>query len=86
MVAERLLTLRAGLGRTAPAVWALVAVVLVATGGRSAQIALLVGLVKGAITAAGYSHLSIAGVYLLMLLVLVFRPRGLFGERILRFE
>ena len=48
--------------------------------------ALLVGLVKGAITAAGYSHLSIAGVYLLMLLVLVFRPRGLFGERILRFE
>ena len=48
--------------------------------------ALLVGLVKGAITAFGYSHLSIAGIYLLMLLVLVFRPRGLFGERILRFE
>jgi branched-chain amino acid transport system permease protein len=48
--------------------------------------ALLVGLVKGTITAFGYSHLSIAGIYLLMLLVLVFRPRGLFGERILRFE
>lgn len=48
--------------------------------------ALLVGLVKGTITALGYSHLSIAGIYLLMLLVLVFRPRGLFGERILRFE
>ena len=48
--------------------------------------ALLVGLVKGTITAVGYSHLSIAGIYLLMLLVLVFRPRGLFGERILRFE
>ncbi|HZH07199.1 MAG TPA: branched-chain amino acid ABC transporter permease [Lautropia sp.] len=48
--------------------------------------ALLVGLVKGTITAFGYSHLSIAGIYLLMLLVLVFRPRGLFGERIERFE
>jgi len=48
--------------------------------------ALLVGLVKGTIIAVGYSHLSIAGIYLLMLLVLVFRPRGLFGERIQRFE
>ena len=48
--------------------------------------ALLVGLVKGAITAFGYSHFSIAGIYLLMLLVLLFRPRGLFGERIQRFE
>jgi branched-chain amino acid transport system permease protein len=48
--------------------------------------ALLVGLVKGTITGLGYSHLSIAGIYLLMLLVLVFRPRGLFGDRILRFE
>ncbi len=48
--------------------------------------ALLVGLVKGVITAAGYPQLSIAGIYFLMLLVLMFRPRGLFGERILRFE
>lgn len=48
--------------------------------------ALLVGLVKGLITALGYPHLSIAGIYLLMLLVLLFRPRGLFGERIQRFD
>jgi branched-chain amino acid transport system permease protein len=48
--------------------------------------ALLVGVVKGVITAAGYPQLSVAGIYLLMLLVLIFRPRGLFGERILRFE
>ncbi len=27
-----------------------------------------------------------AAIYLLMLLVLLFRPRGLFGERIQRFE
>ena len=51
-----------------------------------AALALLVGLVKGVITAAGYPQLSIAGIYFLMLLVLIFRPRGLFGERILRFE
>lgn len=48
--------------------------------------ALLVGLAKGMITAFGYPQLSIAGIYLLMLLVLIFRPRGLFGERIQRFE
>ena len=34
----------------------------------------------------GYSGLSTAAIYLLMLLVLLFRPRGLFGERIMRFE
>src|SRR6516162_3808311 len=34
----------------------------------------------------GYSAASTAAIYLLMLLVLLFRPRGLFGERILRFE
>ena len=47
---------------------------------------LLVGLVKGLITAAGYPQWSTAGIYLLMLLVLIVRPRGLFGERIQRFE
>jgi branched-chain amino acid transport system permease protein len=30
--------------------------------------------------------MSTAAIYLLMLLVLLFRPRGLFGERIQRFE
>src|SRR5215218_2222414 len=34
----------------------------------------------------GYSAASTAAIYLLMLLVLLFRPRGLFGERITRFE
>ncbi len=48
--------------------------------------ALLVGLIKGAITGLGYPQLSIAGIYFAMLLVLLFRPRGLFGERIRRFE
>ena len=48
--------------------------------------ALLVGLVKGVIVGIGYSAASTAAIYLLMLLVLVFRPRGLFGERITRFE
>ena len=48
--------------------------------------ALLVGLVKGLIVAAGYAQMSTAAIYLLMLLVLLFRPRGLFGERIQRFE
>jgi branched-chain amino acid transport system permease protein len=48
--------------------------------------ALLVGLVKGVMVGIGYSAASTASIYLLMLLVLLFRPRGLFGERILRFE
>ena len=47
--------------------------------------ALLVGVVRGA------HHLfrppaSEASMYLLMVLVLLFRPRGLFGERIQKFE
>ena len=29
---------------------------------------------------------STAAIYLLMMLILLFRPRGLFGERIQRFE
>ena len=48
--------------------------------------ALIVGLAKGMVTAAGYPQYSEAAIYLLMLLVLLVRPRGLFGERILRFE
>ena len=48
--------------------------------------ALLVGLVKGLMLALGYSAASTAAIYLLMLLVLLLRPRGLFGERIQRFE
>lgn len=48
--------------------------------------ALLVGLAKGMMVAAGYAQFSTAAIYGLMLLVLLFRPRGLFGERILRFE
>lgn len=48
--------------------------------------ALLVGLVKGITVALGYGQASTAVIYLLMLLVLLFRPRGLFGERIQRFE
>jgi branched-chain amino acid transport system permease protein len=48
--------------------------------------ALLVGLVKGMMVAVGYSAGSTAAIYLLMLLVLLFRPRGLLGERITRFE
>ena len=36
--------------------------------------------------AFGYPQFSTAAIYLLMLLVLLFRPRGLFGERIQRFE
>ena len=48
--------------------------------------ALLVGLVKGVMVGIGYSAASTAAIYLLMLLVLLFRPRGLFGERIQRFE
>ena len=39
--------------------------------------ALLVGLVKGVMVGIGYSAASTAAIYLLMLLVLLFRPRGL---------
>ena len=48
--------------------------------------ALLVGLVKGIMIAIGYSAGSTASIYFLMLMVLLFRPRGLLGERIMRFE
>ena len=48
--------------------------------------ALLVGLVKGVMIAIGYSAGSTAAIYLLMLIVLLVRPRGLLGERIARFE
>ena len=48
--------------------------------------ALLIGLVKGLMVAVGYAQFSTAAIYFLMLLVLLFRPRGLFGERIQRFE
>jgi branched-chain amino acid transport system permease protein len=48
--------------------------------------AILVGVVKGVMVGIGYSAASTAAIYLLMLLVLLFRPRGLFGERITRFE
>jgi branched-chain amino acid transport system permease protein len=48
--------------------------------------ALIVGVVKGLVVALGYPQFSEAAMYLLMLLVLLVRPRGLFGERILRFE
>ena len=48
--------------------------------------ALIVGVTKGLVTAAGYPQYSEAAIYLLMLVVLLVRPRGLFGERIQRFE
>jgi branched-chain amino acid transport system permease protein len=48
--------------------------------------ALLVGLVKGITIGLGFTQWSTAVIYLMMLLVLLFRPRGLFGERIQRFE
>jgi branched-chain amino acid transport system permease protein len=48
--------------------------------------AVIVGLTKGAVTAFGFPQYSEAAIYLLMLLVLLARPRGLFGERIQRFE
>jgi len=41
---------------------------------------------KGAVTAFGFPQYSEAAIYLLMLLVLLVRPRGLLGERIVRFE
>ena len=48
--------------------------------------AVIVGVAKGLVTAWGYPQYSEAAIYLLMLLVLMVRPRGLLGERILRFE
>lgn len=48
--------------------------------------ALLVGFVKGLMVAIGWSAAQTAAIYLLMFLVLLVRPRGLFGERIQRFE
>ena len=48
--------------------------------------AVIVGIAKGVVTAAGYPQYSEAAIYLLMLLVLLVRPRGLLGERIVRFE
>lgn len=47
--------------------------------------ALLVGMVRG-ITIHFYPPAGEASMYVLMLLVLLFRPRGLLGERIERFE
>jgi branched-chain amino acid transport system permease protein len=47
--------------------------------------ALLVGVVRG-ITVYFAAGAAEASMYLVMLLVLLFRPRGLFGERIQRFE
>ncbi|MDB5822061.1 MAG: inner-rane translocator [Herminiimonas sp.] len=47
--------------------------------------AVLVGVVRG-ITIHFYPAAGEASMYLLMLLVLMFRPRGLLGERIERFE
>ncbi len=48
--------------------------------------AAIVGVVKGLVTAIGYPQYSEAAMYALMLVVLLVRPRGLLGERILRFE
>jgi branched-chain amino acid transport system permease protein len=47
--------------------------------------ALLVGVVRG-LTSYFLPPASEASMYLLMMLVLLFRPRGLFGERIQKFE
>ena len=47
--------------------------------------ALLVGVVRG-LTSYFLPPASEASMYMLMVLVLLFRPRGLFGERILKFE
>ncbi len=47
--------------------------------------ALIVGVVRG-IAAFYFPPATEASVYLLMLLVLLLRPRGLFGERIAKFE
>ncbi|WP_299358876.1 branched-chain amino acid ABC transporter permease [uncultured Paracoccus sp.] len=48
--------------------------------------ALLVGLVKGFMIAVDQSAMSMAAIYMLMFVVLLLRPRGLMGSRILRFE
>jgi branched-chain amino acid transport system permease protein len=48
--------------------------------------AILVGLTKGVLVAIGMSSWSTAAIYMLMFIVLLLRPRGLLGERILRFE
>lgn len=47
--------------------------------------ALIVGVVRG-LTIYFFPPAAEASMYLLMVLVLLIRPRGLFGERILRFE
>jgi branched-chain amino acid transport system permease protein len=47
--------------------------------------AMIVGIVRG-LAAYAYPPATEAAVYLLMVLVLLLRPRGLFGERIQRFE
>jgi branched-chain amino acid transport system permease protein len=47
--------------------------------------ALIVGVVRG-LTVYFYPPAAEASMYLLMVLVLLFRPRGLLGERIQRFE
>ena len=46
---------------------------------------LLVGVVRG-LTAYFYPPAAEASMYLLMVLVLLFRPRGLMGERFEKFE
>lgn len=48
--------------------------------------AILVGLVKGIMIGIGLSQFSMLAIYLLMFVILLLRPRGLFGERITRFE
>jgi branched-chain amino acid transport system permease protein len=48
--------------------------------------AAIVGVTKGVVTAIGLPQYSEAAIYVLMLLVLLVRPRGLLGERIQRFE
>ncbi len=48
--------------------------------------AMLVGLLKGFMVAIDLNSWSLASIYLLMFVVLLVRPRGLMGERILRFE
>jgi len=47
--------------------------------------ALIVGVVRG-LTVYFYPAAAEASMYLLMVLVLLIRPHGLFGERIQRFE
>jgi branched-chain amino acid transport system permease protein len=46
---------------------------------------LLVGVVRG-ITVLFYPPAAEASMYILMILVLLFRPRGLMGERFEKFE